>query len=257
MKIIIIIFGLCLIYKAWSQRIRTGHNHLSIFFGVPGCGKTTLASCYARKYMKKGFKVYSNVPIKGTIQYNPVEDLGVHQIENALIILDEASIEFNNRKFKSFPDTCIQFFKLHRHYHTEILVFSQSWNDCDATIRRLAFQYYLVRPSLIPYFVQAVPIRRKIGINETTNQPDDIYSFYPLLLRPLKNRNFFAPLAWKLFDSWEAPTLKGKNWQTYGVYMPLNQKLKKMIKDKTYKIRGYIYIISKSIHNKLKKTPKE
>lgn len=216
--ILFIVFFVCL--KAFKQRIRIGRTHLQIFFGVPGAGKTTIASAFASKYLRyakkhPSIKVFSNVPIKGCYKFSCMDDLGNFQIENSLIIIDEASLEFNSRSYASFPKSAISFFKLHRHYHCEVVVFSQSWNDCDITIRRVAFQYWLVRPSLIPYVIQAVPIRRRIGINEQTNQPDDIYSFYPFLLRPFHTRNFFAPLYWKKFDSWEAPTLPEKEFSIW------------------------------------------
>lgn len=220
MSFILIFFVLLFLFKKYSQRIQIGRTHLQIYFGVPGSGKTTIASAYASKYLKyskkhPNVKVYSNVPIKGCYQFSCIDDLGIYLLENALVIIDECSLEFNSRSYASFPKSAIQFFKLHRHYHCEVVVFSQSWNDCDITIRRVAFQYWLVRPSIIPFFVQAVPIRRKIGINEQTNQPDDIYSFHPWLIRPLYTRSFFAPKYWKNFDSWVAPALPEKEYNLY------------------------------------------
>lgn len=213
---IIIIFFLVLIilYKKFNQRIKIGRTHLSIYFGVPGSGKTTIAAAYTKKYSKKGYRVLSNVPIKGAYIVS-CSELGKVLVDNCLLIIDEASLEFNSRSYASFPKEAISFFKLHRHYHVECVVFSQSYCDCDITIRRVAFQYWLVRKSIIPFFITAVPIRRKIGINENTNQPDDIYSFYPWFAQPLHTRHFFAPLYWKMFDSWEAPPLPRKEWSQY------------------------------------------
>ena len=67
----------------------------------------------------------------------------------------KASLEFNNRfNFpKTFPKTCIEFFKLHRHYGVAIDVFSQSYEDMDITIRRLATKFIVVRKSILPYFI--------------------------------------------------------------------------------------------------------
>ena len=174
MSLIILFIVLFIVLTKYKQRIQIGRTHLQIFFGVPGAGKTTIASAYASKYLRyskkhPSVKVFSNVPIKGCYQFSCLEDLGVRLIENALVIIDEASLEFNSRSYSTFPKSAISFFKLHRHYHCEVIVFSQSWNDCDITIRRVAFQYWLVRPGLLPFTIQAVPIRRRIGINEQTN----------------------------------------------------------------------------------------
>lgn len=103
---------------------------LNIYFGVPGSGKTTVAAHIFRKankeakiitwckkhkrkkiprfilkssFFKRQLDVYSNVPITGAYELNPNQDIGIHHIENAKIIIDEAGIEYNNRNFKAFP----------------------------------------------------------------------------------------------------------------------------------------------------------
>ena len=67
-------------------------NILSVYFGVPGSGKTTFASYLAKKDLKHGLKVYSNVPIVGTYRLEPKQDIGIYMIEDARLIIDEASI---------------------------------------------------------------------------------------------------------------------------------------------------------------------
>ena len=138
---------------------------ISIYFGLPGAGKTTIAAHNASKCLKSGMKVYSNVPIAGTIHYC-ADDLGVYSLTDGRVILDEAGIEFNNRDFKNFKKSALSFFKLHRHYGLSIDVFSQGWDDMDKKIRTLAQRYYLVKRSIIPFFIVKVPIRRRIGVNK-------------------------------------------------------------------------------------------
>ena len=36
---------------------------VSIYFGLPGSGKTTLAVKHIYKYVKKGYKVYTNIDV--------------------------------------------------------------------------------------------------------------------------------------------------------------------------------------------------
>lgn len=142
---------------------------LNCFFWYTRAGKTTVAAWYAKMYNKKHIPVYSNVAIKNTYHYDPADELGKLKIQGpALIILDEASVEFNNRSWKTFPAHLIKWFKYHRHFSCEVAVFSQDYSDFDATIKRLTYRMFLLRKSKIPFFVKLIPIKRSIGINDQT-----------------------------------------------------------------------------------------
>ena len=109
---------------------------IKIFFGVPGSGKTTLAAKFVHDNLKHGIKTFSNVPIKGALLFE-TSDLGVYDISDGCMVLDEAGIAFNNRKFKTLSQSTIEWLKLHRHYGIrDIYVFSQSYDDMDITLRR-------------------------------------------------------------------------------------------------------------------------
>jgi len=182
---------------------------ITVYFGIPGSGKTTLAALYARKHMKRGEDVFSNVPIIGTYRYVK-EDIGVNEISDCYMIIDEASIDFNNRLYKSFPKTAIEFFKLHRHYGVAIDVFSQSFDDMDITIRRLASRFVIVRKSLFPFFITTRDARAIIDINEDDNQFVSGHRWVPF-----SRRWYFMPLAWPLFDSYDAPKLNDKVYEKW------------------------------------------
>ena len=208
---------------------------LNVYFGVPGSGKTTYAAFLARqaqresifiklcrrypnrfsnwilagRCFKRAFPVWSNVPISGTYELDAKKDLGVYLIQDGKLIIDEAGVEFNNRDYKSFPKPAIKFFKYHRHYGLSVDVFSQSFEDMDVTIRRLAQNFYVVRKSLIPFFIVTKRVFRKVGIDETTHQICDHYSFgFPLL----DSRFIFCPPLWKMFDSYSIDPLPSKTW---------------------------------------------
>lgn len=209
-------------------------HQVHVYFGIPGSGKTTYAAYLAKQAMyeplsyrlwikyptnpiirflfrncRVPLNVFSNVPIVGTYSIDPKSDLGYYDVSDGKIIIDEASIEYNNRNFKSLPAPTIQFFKLHRHYRTSIDVFSQSFDDMDITLRRLAHSYYLVKKSIFPYFVKVKRIYRKVGIDENTHQIADLFNFgIPFL----DDKYIFMPSVWKLFDSYDAPELPHRDF---------------------------------------------
>ncbi len=133
-------------------------------------------------------------------------------IENAKVIIDEAGIEYNNRNYKAFPPESIYFYKYHRHYKVSVDVFSQSYEDMDVTLRRLAQNFYVVRRSLVPFCVVARRIRRKVGVDEQTKQIADLYAMgLPLL----DTKRIFSPPLWKLFNSYSRKELAQKVWEKW------------------------------------------
>lgn len=208
---------------------------LNVYFGVPGSGKTTYAAYLARqaqresivirlckrfpnpftnwilsgKSWKRAYPVWSNVPISGTLRLNAKEDLGVHLIQDGKLIIDEAGVEFNNRDYKSFPKPAIKFFKYHRHYGVSVDVFSQSFEDMDVTLRRLAQNFYVVRRSLLPWFVVTKRIRRRVGVDDNSHQLVDAYSFG---LPVLDSKWIFCPPLWRMFNSYDFDPLPEKEW---------------------------------------------
>lgn len=184
---------------------------LKIYFGVPGSGKTTHAASVVYKNLKKGRKTFSNVPIKGAYLYDS-KDLGKYDISNCDLIIDEASIDFNNRQFKSLPMYTIQWLKYYRHYGVRnIYVYSQSYEDMDITLRRLATELYIVRRSLIPGLFVTKRIAVKIGIDENTHQVIDEYFFQFLGIRHYWGRLYFS-----MFDSWSTPELPVGDYRISG-----------------------------------------
>lgn len=215
------------------------HQHvLNVYFGVPGSGKTTFAAYLTKwalheniiirlcrkhpnrltnlilnsRYLKRRIDVYSNVPITGAYELNAKEDIGHYMIEDAKIIIDEAGIEYNNRNYKTFSQEAIYFYKYHRHYKTSVDIFSQSYEDMDVTLRRLAQNFYVVRRSLVPFCVVARKIRRKVGVDEHTKQIMDLYAMgVPII----DTKRIFAPSLWKLFNSYSRKELPQKEWPVW------------------------------------------
>lgn len=211
--ILFVLFVIDLLFTTLRRPPQSGS--VRIFFGLPGSGKTTFASWIVRKDLKKGKSVWSNVPILGSYQISVKDDLGSFNIEDGRLVVDEAGIDYNNRQFsqkKGMTQQQIEWWKLIRHYGIVADIYSQSYNDMDVTLRRLASDLYIVQKSFIPYFVTVRKIRRKIGIDELQHIPVDMYYMgFPVL----DTYRCFMPVTWKMFDSYDKPSLPPKDWLKY------------------------------------------
>lgn len=206
-------------YKVWFKHhlykkgMGKKNNIITVYFGAPGSGKSTIAAYNAKKMMKYGVPVYSNVDIKGTLKLDPHKDIGVYDIYNGLVLVDECGIEYNNRMFKEFTQRENAWYKKHRHHKCRVDLFSQSYNDMDLKLRNLAVKYYLVKKCLLWPLVPLVYTRRiskYIGIRENDNQIDDLYKFVPF-----SKRYYWAPGTWHLFDTHEREVLPNKEWEVW------------------------------------------
>lgn len=180
---------------------------ISLYFGSPGAGKSTTAARFAYKNYGKR-PVYSNFDCAFTYRFH-VSQLGlVHFPRGSLILVDEAGICFNNRNFKKMPMHVIEYLKLHRHYGVDIIFFSQSWEDVDITIRRLATHLYYIRK--LPFFTMIRHVNTFVFIDKEKHQIQEGYRFESLfmfLLFSVPIRFIFRPFYYFMFNSYEAPEL--------------------------------------------------
>lgn len=180
---------------------------VNLYIGVPGAGKTTLAAHIAKKAIKHNVPVWSNVPIKGTFQLDPKNDMGKYDISKGRVIIDEAGVDFNNRNYmKNIPDDMLYWLKRHRHYDVAIDLFSQGL-DCDKKFITLARNIYIVSKSLIPFFLKYKRVVKKVGVDSITKQLIDEY-----IIVPFSARYVFMPTKWKMFDTKEHKPLPTKEW---------------------------------------------
>ena len=183
---------------------------IQIVFGICGCGKTTYACKVIKKAVKRYPNVYGNFHAKiDGYTYIDNECIGKFNLDNSLIIVDEASNFADSRDFKNFSKSLMRFMNEHRHHHVDIIFLLQKWDALDIKIRNICERVYMLKRSimfpflsykyLIPYgidFVNPKVEGRHYG---------DIFMGYA---RPrLSNRIFkeiiFRPAYYKYFDSWE------------------------------------------------------
>lgn len=126
---------------------------LTLYFGLPGCGKTTYAvyrMLLEQDKINRGVSCYDfiltniqcNIP--GVRYAETLDWLGSIAVRRCLIVWDESIVDFNSRKFKSFKDEWVYGFTQHRHYFQDWLFLSQRYDGLDAIIRALTEKIFYI-----------------------------------------------------------------------------------------------------------------
>lgn len=183
---------------------------IDLYIGLPGCGKTTLLSSFAVKYLKKGIKVYSNIPlaIDGVV-YVKNEWIGFYDISDGVLLLDEGEIFAEARSYKTFPKQLSDWIMLHRHYRVQVKIFAQRYKGVDVKIRNLCEHVYMVRRGFLG-LSSYTPIDYRILVPDAGEKAGDIVEGYRMkgvLRRTLSTRYIARRKYYKYFDSWSAPAL--------------------------------------------------
>lgn len=191
---------------------------VSLYFGLPGAGKTTIMAKHAKRALgrRSPYKhVFCNVKLnlEGII-YVENTDFGHYQIEDGLVLIDEATLEFDSRDYKNFSKRLVQFFLLHRHYNLDIELYTQQWDGVDRKIRVITDRCFYIYKGLflgtwisryyrVPYGI-IIPDPKK-G-NEKLGEIVQGYA-KPGFFGRLFGGWCLRPLYYRYFDSWEAPRL--------------------------------------------------
>lgn len=173
---------------------------ITMVFGLPRQGKSTYLAFKAKQALctrrgrKRYDRVYSNFDIAGCYPFD-YKDLGKYNFENCLILFDEAGLEADSRKFKSFDDDAKYFFTNHGHYGVDIIIASQGFDDVDKKIRNCTAEYYYVRKVL--WWTAVLPIKQILTVDEMTHQIVTGYKLRGLIW----GRFIFRPFYYKWFDT--------------------------------------------------------
>lgn len=185
--------------------------------GFPGAGKTTVLTMIAQKLLqgKKILglspteKIYTSFPCPGCYQIDP-DDLGKYNFCHATILIDEISLYFDNRQFSKFSSDALYFWKLHRHFHLNLVYCSQGANDADLKIRTLVDETYIIEPFFD--FSILKPIQKYHSV--VNGKPEQVFELAPawfwlFVYRP-KWYGYFnsyevKPLPEPMHKLWSAP----------------------------------------------------
>ena len=192
---------------------------VSIYFGLPGSGKTTLAVKHIYKYVKKGYKVYTNIDVSIPRVIAITEaDFGVFDISDGIVIFDEATQAFDNRDWKKFSENMRYFFLMHRHYGIKrIELYTQKFDGVDVKIRNLTDHVYWVKK--LPFrrnCSKAISVPYGLYIpdkNDVSHVGEIISGYYkPSLFQRILSEKVNRRRYYKYFDSYvrkDLPTLPG------------------------------------------------
>lgn len=190
---------------------------ISLYFGLPGCGKTTWLTKLALDAVRKGKYQYVYTNVRLNIPGVTVIDndcIGQYELENCLLLIDEATLFADSRDYKNFSKGRLEYFLEHRHRKADIVLFTQQWDGVDRKIRVITDRVYYVYKGIftgkwiskcwkVPYGI-LFPDPKKTG--EKLGEIVQGYSKPPFLTRVFAQR-IFRPRYYKYFDSWELDKL--------------------------------------------------
>lgn len=203
------------------------------YFGLPGCGKTTVAAMEVYKALRSGRwkNVYGNVAINYPgYTYIPFSYVGKYQLEDCTIIIDEAAIECGNRDYKNFAKERVEFFMTHRHYHARVVLFSQQPDGVDVKIRDLTDRMYYIKKGVLtgPWISTIYHIPYDLVWPKEQDNGENLGKIVmgylkPSLLARLFARRIYRPKYYPYFDSWEVkqlPPLPTEETAEKGTFVP-------------------------------------
>ena len=127
---------------------------IKIVFAPPGEGKSYYATKQAYDALKKGRVVFSNYPIitpsgLSSCIWEPTHCL--ENVQDSLIIIDEAYRDMSSRDFKDFTKEEHTFFATNRHNNLDILLLAQNPARIDVILREITSEFLFMRKVSIPF----------------------------------------------------------------------------------------------------------
>lgn len=169
--------------KEVKRLVNYSYDKLSLFFGLPGCGKTSHITKTCVQEVQKmvvGLSPYKHIytNVRGIrvpgVEYVPFSMFGKYELSDCLYLVDEATINADSRDYKSFPMEKIQYLCEHRKHRCEIFFYTQFYNRLDKTIRDLCCNvYYLRKGRIFKHKTNIYQLKYGIVIGSEDNAKQD------------------------------------------------------------------------------------
>ena len=185
---------------------------ISLIIGDCGSGKSVEGARMCAKYMKKGYKVYSNLYLQGAYKFDLSDLMNYDFGENSVLFIDEAASHGLGSRGSMYKNTIttniVEFMTMYRHYKVkEIIIVSPSFADVIPVVRDNATNIIVVKKSIFNLlgFNKIRRIWKKVDIKE--GEPKMVYDFIFL-----STRLHFRQHIFKLYDSYTRKELNKKEF---------------------------------------------
>ena len=195
---------------------------VNMIIGDCGSGKSLQGALFCKKYIDKGYKVYSNLYLKGAYKIE-LSDLMQYDLgENCILFIDEAVSHGlgsrGNMYKKTVTSQIVEFFTMYRHYKVkEIFVVSPSFSDIIPVIRDNATNIYVTKKSIFNLIGlnKFKRIHKYLDIKE--GEPQMSYDFIPF-----STRFNFRFKAYEMYDTYTKKELDFKEFEKWDCDIELN-----------------------------------
>lgn len=196
---------------------------VTLYFGLPGCGKTTFLTSIALKESKlllsgrSRYKhIYSNIPLLiNGVTFIKNECIGKYDLRDCLLLIDEATLFADSRDFKSFSRDKVEYFLEHRHFRSDIVLFTQQWDGVDRKIRTITDRvYYVTKGKLLGHWISRcyrvpydiiIPDRKHNADSYGLGEIIQGYCQPSIFTRTIFAKHIYRPKYYKYFDSFMTP----------------------------------------------------
>lgn len=209
----------------WHLATKKYLNPYKLYFivGMKGSGKSTDLAKRAIWHLNHGWKVFTTEHIPGTYQIT-ADDIGKTEFpRRSVLFIDEASLYWDNRQFKSMPQSTIEWFRLQRHRHIKVFLYSQTF-DVDIKIRNLADEMYLLKKSFRVFSYGKRILKKPDLVKPSAEAPaclQDVLEFDSLLFFWAGSRTLtYIPKYIYLFDSFKAEKLREREFELIPMRKP-------------------------------------